>query len=278
MKRTRTTNDVSNNSTVLTEDIFYSRFVERTAHECKTEIQAKQRSNEWLEARRYCLTASVLALAIDDSERGDSSDLIDAKVNNKLRSKSEMQMMQWGINHESDARVAFSVHLPSILAAEGSTDIKMLFSDFLYKSEQCPWFAGSPDDVVSYKDKNGNMKTDVIEYKCPPNTYNTLGYRYDDGTINLDHNVPRDYKAQVMSLMGYMRAYHNEWKPERSWFVVWQSNALYITHIPFDQDFYDNAMAKAQLFYRSRLLKAFVKQYNGEEDILQHQDKAARIM
>ncbi len=99
----------------------------------------------------------------------------------------------------------------------------------------------------------------------PPNTYSTLGNRYDDYTNTIDHNVPSDYKAQVMSLMGYMRAYHVDWKPDRAWFVVWQSTQLFVTHIPFDQEYYDATMIKADTFYRTRLLVAFVRQYNSQD-------------
>ena len=47
---------------------FYDKYVARTIEQCQVELKAPQRSELWLEARKFCITASQFGAAIGESQ------------------------------------------------------------------------------------------------------------------------------------------------------------------------------------------------------------------
>ncbi len=83
-----------------------------------------------------------------------------------------------------------------------------------------------------------------------------------DGDISV---VKSDYKAQIQATMGYMQDHHPTYHPLRCWFVVWQPTKLWVTHAPFDLEYYNDLMQRVSFFYNNQLLVALTARYNRRD-------------
>jgi putative phage-type endonuclease len=146
-----------------------------TIHYCK------QRSDEWYAIKRGKLSASMIADIMPSSSKS-----IDSWTDTQLKSVFEIATqrmtgivqssyvsapMQWGIDHEDDARLAY----------EFSTDQHVEQVGFIELDE---WIGCSPDGLVN--------DDGLIEIKCPDSSTHLL-YR-----VSPEDMVKR-YKWQVQS-------------------------------------------------------------------------------
>jgi putative phage-type endonuclease len=227
--------------------VFYSLFVARTHEECEKELAAPQRSLEWLQARKLSITASQFGVAIGVSPYQTPDELVIEKLWNTFEGNAATQ---WGNSHEIHAKEVFCEWF------------KTLHPNFTFMEENLmkfsaePWMAVSPDGIVKYE-KNGEIKYDLVEFKCPAYLRNTQTHPYAKNS-----NIPPQYKAQIQGIMGYLNT-HTHMKFERCWFVVWQPHQTWITEDLFDQEYYLNLHAKLESWYFSKMLPSFTHQFNG---------------
>lgn len=148
-----------------------------------TESNPLQRTPEWLHQRAGCLTASRAAAVLCRSKRTGEPlqayyDLQDQIIAERITGDSigigTTAAMQWGIDHEDDARTAYEAHTGEVVDLAGF---------ILHPS--IPWLGASPDGLVG--------DDGLVEIKCP-NT--TTHLRRIAARI-----VPHEYRPQMLVQM-----------------------------------------------------------------------------
>lgn len=109
-------------------------------------LALEQRSDEWFEARRGKLTASLAAACLGlDPHTGPLSAYNQITG---LTKAPENRYMVWGRENEGKARTAYEVMSGNFVAETG-----------LWAHVSLPWLAASPDGIV--------MGGGLVEIKCP---------------------------------------------------------------------------------------------------------------
>lgn len=226
---------------------FYSLFVSRSEEECEKELQAPQRSHEWLQARKFSITASQFGTAAGLSPYQTSDELVIEKLWNTFEGNAATQ---WGNMHEKHAKEVFCNFFSQ------KYQNYTFMEENLMKFAKEPWMAASPDGIVKYEE-DGVIKYDLVEFKCPAYLRNTQNHPY--AKFN---NIPPHYKAQIQGIMGYLNN-HTLMNFSRCWFVVWQPHQTWITEEKFEKDYYLKLHEKLEKWYFSKMLPSFTHQYNG---------------
>lgn len=145
-----------------------------------TEGNPLQRTPEWLHQRAGCLTASRAAAVLCRSKRTGEPlqayyDLQDHIIAERITGDSigigTTAAMQWGIDHEDDARTAYEAHTGEVVDLAGF---------ILHPSIH--WLGASPDGLVG--------DDGLVEIKCP----NTVTHLKRIGA----RVVPEEYKPQML--------------------------------------------------------------------------------
>ena len=226
---------------------FYDTVVARTKEECEEEGKAPQKSDKWLQARKYCITASQFGSAIGTSPYQGPDDLVAEKLWNTFQGNAATQ---WGNDHELHAQEAF--------CAWFSTQHKTFKfkTDNLIKFSDEPWIAVSPDGIVEYE-VDGQIIEELVEFKCPAYLRNTVNHPYQKYT----KSTPPHYLSQIQGIMGYLNAHGRNLR--KCWFVVWQPHQTWITPHEFDAKYYADMHDKLRAWYFHKLLPAFAHKDNG---------------
>jgi hypothetical protein len=236
--------------TKLKPSEFYSLRVDRTPTQCALELQAPQRSQAWLDARKYSITASQFGSAAGLSPYQSSDALLVDKLWNTFQGNAATD---WGTFHEPHAKESFCAWLKEFMGSTPHT----FREENLMKFSAEPWMAVSPDGLVDYE-RNGKKCTDLVEFKCPAFLRNTADHPY----AKWPNNIPPQYLAQIQGIMGYLNT-HQSVHIQRCWFVVWQPHQTWITLVDFDQEYYSTLHTKIKDWYFKELLPAFTHQANG---------------
>ena len=138
-----------------------------------------QRTAEWFEARTGCLTASAVADILKSKKTGKYNKsreslmniIIAERVSGNARDNFTSAAMQWGIDHEDDARTAYEVHTGNLVELTG-----------FIPHPEVKYLGASPDGLI---DDDG-----ILEIKCP-NPATHIGYLR--GGV-----VPEEYRPQVL--------------------------------------------------------------------------------
>jgi putative phage-type endonuclease len=228
---------------------FYSTYVDRTIAQCQEELKAPQRSQEWLDARRFCITASQFGSAAGVSPYQSRETLLVDKLWNTFKGNAATD---WGTFHECHAKETFCAWLKDFMGEKHF----VFREENLMKFSAEPWMAVSPDGLVEYEDG-----IDLVEFKCPAFLRNTADHPYS----KWPNNVPPQYLAQIQGIMGYLNTNLKEssQRIKRCWFVVWQPHQTWITLISYDQEYYSSMHATIKDWYFKELLPAFTHQANG---------------
>lgn len=151
-----------------------------------TEGNPYQRTAEWFEARTGCLTASSVADILPSLKQLKSGEIkktyreareklmniiIAERVSGNARDNYTSAAMQWGIDHEDDARTAYEVHTGNLVELTG-----------FIPHPEVKYLGASPDGLI---DDDG-----ILEIKCP-NPATHIGYLR--GGV-----VPEEYRPQVL--------------------------------------------------------------------------------
>lgn len=141
-------------------------------------MNSLQRTPEWIAARRGCLTASSVADILPNS-KGKYRESREALMNvliaerdsGRARESFTSAAMQWGVDHEDEAREEYEVQTGELVDLVGF----MLHPDV-------PFLGASPDGLVG--------KDGLIEIKCPqPATQ----IKYIRAGV-----VPEEYRPQIL--------------------------------------------------------------------------------
>jgi putative phage-type endonuclease len=222
-------------------------FVARTSEECEKELQAPQRSQEWLQARKFSITASQFGTAAGLSPYQTPDELINEKLWNTFEGNAATQ---WGNLHEKHAKEIFCKFF------ETKYKNFTFIEENLMKFSDEPWMAASPDGIVKYE-VDGQTRYDLVEFKCPAYLRNTQRHPYEK-----HGNIPPHYKAQIQGIMGYLNK-HTLMNFQRCWFVVWQPHQTWITEDLFSEDYYKTLHEKLEKWYFTKMLPSFTHQFNG---------------
>jgi len=226
---------------------FYEEFVYRNTEQCLEELEAPQKSQEWLEARKYCITASQFGAAIGESPYQTPEALVMEKVWFTFKGNAACE---WGNDHEPHAKESFFQYLTTT-----KKDRTFKFrEENLMKYADTPWMGVSPDGLVEYE--NGDIE--LVEYKCPAYLRNTKDHPY----AKHPKNTPPHYYAQIQGIMGYLNMHG--YKIKKCWFVVWQPHQTWITEHAFDKEYYDTKLFPGvKNWYFQKFLPALTHKHNG---------------
>lgn len=138
-----------------------------------------QRTADWYRDRCGCLTASAVSVLFDMKRDGKPKqayfDLVDRliaeRITNEVQGNFTNAAMQWGIDHEDEARVAYEVQTGAFVDLVG-----------FVRHPDIEWLGASPDGLV---DDDG-----LLEIKCPNTT--THLRRIKEGV------VPPEYRPQML--------------------------------------------------------------------------------
>lgn len=138
-----------------------------------------QQTYEWFEARCGCLTASRATAVINRRKDGKPlagyadmvNTLIQERVTGEIVSLYTTPAMQWGIDHEDEARARYE---------EESGNVVQLAGFVLHP--EIDFFGASPDGLVG--------EEGLVEIKCP-----NTGTHLDRWLAGV---VPEEYKPQMM--------------------------------------------------------------------------------
>ena len=224
---------------------FYDEFVNRNTEQCLEELKAPQKSQEWLEARKYCITASQFGAAIGESPYQTSDALVVEKVWFTFKGNAACD---WGNEHEIHAKESFVEYLSTL-----KKNFKFK-EENLIKFMETPWMGVSPDGLVEYD--NGDIE--LVEFKCPAYLRNTKDHPY----AKHPKNTPPQYYAQIQGIMGYLNMHG--YKIKKCWFVVWQPHQTWITEHAFNKEYYDTKLFPGvKNWYFQKFLPALTHKHNG---------------
>jgi putative phage-type endonuclease len=230
----------------LTPELFHTFIVQRDSDDG----DHKQRSEGWHRARAFCITASQFGSAVGHNKYQSRPALYRHKLHPHLNPLSS-PYAQWGVEHEKHAEEAFSV----FLQRKGMFTID---HPNLFRHKDAPWVACSPDGVL-YRRENERDVVELIEYKAPAYYRNKVGHPY----MKDPYNIPRSYLDQIQGTMWLMRNYdvvRGGRTVERCWFVVWQPHALYVTHIPYLEEYAETLMKSVKDFYTMEFIPGCIEE------------------
>ena len=265
--------------TQLTLKQFYQLYVKRKSQEdCWDEFHAPQRSLEWLQARKYCITASNFGAAVGHNVYESPQQLAINKIWNSFQGNA---FTHYGTYHEPDAAASLATALrgPLFKTLQQCFDPSIeIFDRYevletgLLKWHQQPWMAVSPDGILllhgrSLVDNSTVRKSLLIEYKCPARLRDCESHPY----AKHEHNVPEYYMDQMQGIMGLFHKYPELLRtlyhcsaPQKALFVVWQPKQMHCTLVPFQEAYYTNSLEPSlrQWYFKQYLPLAFLKHQN----------------
>ena len=144
-------------------------------------IHLEQGTEEWKMARLGHVSASNLDAVMAKVKTGEAKTRLDYKIRvateqitNAIQDSYSNQFMEWGIEQEPFARMAYEARTESFVEKTG-----------FWKHPDIKWFGCSPDGLVG--------DDGLIEIKCPKSTTHVK--------YLLDNELPSDYYWQVHGQM-----------------------------------------------------------------------------
>ena len=140
-------------TTEVTASEYYSKFVARDWDSCLAEMQAPQRSELWLTARKNCITASQFGSAVGNNPYSTP----DAMLVEKLWKPFEgNDATRYGTLHEPCAEKSFIEWLYANHTRESHVEFAVREYGLL-KHPSLPWIGVSPDGIL-YKVDHAHKK------------------------------------------------------------------------------------------------------------------------
>ena len=239
----------------ITSETFERVFVDRTLEQCLKEQECEQRSEEWHKARAFSVTASQFGASVGHNRYMSRPALLHHKINPQ-DVKIPQQYIKWGIEHEQHAEEAFVSMLH-----ERSPGMLSIQHPGLLKHPSKPWTACSPDGILR-RWENGVEHVELIEYKAPAYHREKLGHPYSKDL----YNIPAMYLDQMQGSMWIIRNHdlvRGGSTMKGGWFVVWQPHALYVTYVPYVEDYANRLMEGVHSFYKDEFVPACVEKINS---------------
>lgn len=202
--------------------------------------QTPQGTQDWLDARKYRLTASNFGAAAGRNRFRSPKQLVQDMLYGEFKGNDATR---WGSEKESVALSDYVKRKRDELAADGRRrEAFFVTQSGLHVCADAGWLAASPDGHV-----NDGSEKGLLEIKCP---YSKRIYP----------SIPNYYVDQVQGLcaiLGY------DWAD----FVVWTPEQMQVQRLGFDVDYWQEDLLPALVsFYRDLFLPAYVEMRLGELD------------
>lgn len=203
-----------------------------------------QGTHEWLNARKYRITASNFGAAIGMNKYNTPRGLLKDLLWNTFRGNAATK---WGSDHEDVARDAYVKYMQDAISAGTSVYTSLRVEETgLHVNSSRPWLGSSPDGVVHVTTRDGGSHRFLLEIKCP---YSRRFY---------NPPVPPHYKCQIQGMMANMNLPYCD-------FVVWIPGSMQITRVQFDAPFWETTLLPGlHKFYHEMYLPRVVAKMNGE--------------
>ena len=202
-----------------------------------------QGTPEWIQARKYRITASNFAAAAGWNKYKSRNELLKDLLWNTFKGN---QATEWGSRHEPTARQMYVDHMNSLIEKGESeyTAVKVRQTG-LFIHENMPWLGASPDGLVLGTTASGKQEKFLLEIKCP---FSKKFY---------SPAVPEYYMCQIQGIMALMNLPFCD-------FMVWLPGEFKISRVQFDPNFWALMFPRLQDFYFEMYLPALQHQKQGE--------------
>jgi putative phage-type endonuclease len=202
--------------------------------------QTPQGSQDWLDARKFRLTASNFGAAAGRNRFRSPKQLVQDMLYGEFKGNDATR---WGSEKESVALGDYVDRKRSEFAADGlPKETFFVTQSGLHVCAEAGWLAASPDGHV-----NDGPEKGLLEIKCP---YSRRIYP----------SIPDYYVDQVQGLcaiLGY------QWAD----FVVWTPEQMQVQRVDFDKRYWQDELRPALVtFYRDLFLPAYVEMRLAELD------------
>lgn len=248
----------------MTVERFMTEYVNNVTPEQIEKIKVvDQRSDDWLRARTFRLTASNFGSAAGHNKNCSPHDLVRDMLWKNFKGN---EMTEYGTNNEPRAFEAYQVHgVLQQMAEKGRTSVGFLAQEVgLHIHPKHHWLGVSPDGLVDVDDGTGTIKRHLIEIKCPwkcktrPLHSGDDFYPEEDLPGGLRLPIPHYYFDQMQGIMGALELPFAD-------FIVWTSKEMQITRIPFLPDYWrDELFPALRHFYFDTFMPAAIRFLNGE--------------
>jgi putative phage-type endonuclease len=186
---------------------------------------AKQKSNQWLEYRSNFLTASDVAVALNQSPFKSPEDLLIEKLGKKPDVDIDEEIVAWGNKYEEEAIQKYEKYYNCTVERE----LNLLNNQkFEYN-----WLAGSPDGIsYNFPDHKEHL---LIEVKCPKNRAIISGH------------IPVYYYPQVQVQLQLLKGYN----VNKAHFIQYdpRKNFLDVIEIERDDNWWNDYKFKLKSFW-----------------------------
>jgi len=229
----------------ITPSEFYNNFVQCSEEECQRISSYPQRSKEWINSRKFCITASDFGTVNGENPYESVNVLLRKKVFESFKGN---EFTEYGKVNENNARDCFLDWYKYVDANGNFREVNLI------KYADTPWMAVSPDGLIDTMDN----QVDLVEFKCPARIKDSDEHPYAKYPLN----TPSYYYSQIQGIAGYL--IDHGIKIRHIWFVVWQPKRTFITMHKFDENYYRSMFTKLRSFYFDQLLILLTKKYNNE--------------
>lgn len=218
--------------------ILESLEIDSSQRECIS--QYDQRTDQWLQCRKFRLTASRFGAARGHCQYTSRSELLksmlwdDKSIGNAAT--------EWGVKHES---VAVNIYTKFMKKYKNLSDSQFRVTHCgLLVSLEYPWIGVSVDAFVFDDSEPEGRKNGGGEIKCP---FGKKLYAY----------IPSQYYDQIQGSMGFL---HKPW-----WdFVVWTPTQTQIRRFNFDMNYFSTELfPRLEKFYMTEFLPRAVQKLKG---------------
>lgn len=213
----------------------------------------EQRSSGWHQARLGRLTGSNFGTAVGVSDLTTPDELADelAGIKKKERTKEEIEVMDWGTQHEDEARKWYEETMGKRVEEIG-----------LVVPKWNPYLGVSVDGCVMVDGKEPWETPGMIEIKCPKTMYDHLTFYTHK--CQLGWKPPKNYHNHIIGshwcqIQGCLGIMGKKWCD----YVVYCpiNEKTFVEHIKFDRKNWDTfLLPKLQIFIEKKLKPRLKKQ------------------
>lgn len=211
----------------------------------------EQGTPAWLRSREGRLTGSNFGAAVGLNRYTSPKALLKQMLWGEFKGNAATR---WGSEHEDTARDEYVALVKQQCNTEEErckpddervVDISVIEKGLVINPTR-PWMGNSPDGIITLTYASGRTEVGLLEIKCP---YKQTFYTPDP--------VPIYYFAQIQGTMGNLGL---PWCK----FVVWTPTGIQVTHVPFDDQFWNTKLLPGlTTFYFDLYLPRALDKENG---------------
>ena len=209
-------------------------------------------NNEWYAQRKGSLTSSKFSIALYGTRRAQIK-LIHETINGKRTFKNLPLPMKWGRMNED---LASSTYVKNLMASHYDVQIS---HPGLAVHPTIPFLRSSPD-LITFCSCHGLR---AVEIKCPWASRNITPEEATDRKV-IDyitkecgkfvlHKRKRGYFDQIQGIMACTTLTRLP-----AHLAIWTKAGLMVVDVPFNQEYWNDAEKKLQVFFREKIIPAIL--------------------